>query len=50
MPFRPPRMGGFGLSVNGEKIAEDKEVARRVINFIEERRLLFGRRHSRDEQ
>jgi biotin-(acetyl-CoA carboxylase) ligase len=33
----------------GKKVPGDKNVARRVINFLEDRRLLFGERHGGDE-
>ena len=49
MPYRPTGIGGFGFSVNWEKVPGDEEVARQVITFLEDRRLLFGKRHSEDE-
>lgn len=49
MAYRPTGVGGFGFSVNWEKVPGDKDVARRVINFLEDRRLLFGTRHYEDE-
>ena len=49
MPYRPTGIGGFGFSVNWEKVPGDEDVARRVIIFLEDRRLLFGKRHSEDE-
>ena len=49
MPYRPTGAGAFGFSLNWEKIPGDKEVARRVITFLEDRRLLFGDRHNEDE-
>jgi len=49
MPYRPTGAGGFGFSVNWEKVPGDEEVARRVITFLEDRRLLFGKRHMEDE-
>ena len=39
----------FGFSVNWEKVPGDEEVAHRVVTFLEDRRLLFGKRHSEDE-
>lgn len=50
MPYRPTGIGGFGFSVNWEKVPGDEEVARRVITFLEDRRVLFGMRHMEDEQ
>jgi hypothetical protein len=49
MPYRPTGAGAFGFSLNWEKVPGDKEVARRVITFLEDRRLLFGDRHNEDE-
>ena len=48
MPYRPTGIGGFGFSVNWEKVPGDEEVARQVITFLEDRRLLFGKRHGED--
>ena len=42
MPYRPTGAGAFGFSLNWEKVPGDKEVARRVILYLEDRRLLFG--------
>jgi hypothetical protein len=50
MTYRPTGIGAFGFSVNWEKVPGDEEVARRVITFLEDRRLLFGMRHSGDER
>ena len=49
MPYRPTGAGAFGFSLNWEKVPGDKEVARRVVTFLEDRRLLFGERHVEDE-
>jgi hypothetical protein len=49
MPYRPTGVGAFGFSLNWEKAPGDEEVARRVVIFLEDRRLLFGKRHSEDE-
>jgi hypothetical protein len=49
MPYRLTGIGGLGLSINWEKVPGDEDVARRVIAFLEDRRLLFGKRHSEDE-
>ena len=49
MPYRPTGAGAFGFSLNWEKVPGDKEVALRVVTFLEDRRLLFGERHSEDE-
>ena len=50
MPYQPTGIGGFGFSVNWEKVPGDEDVARRVIIFLEDRRLLFGKRHCEDER
>ncbi len=42
MPYRLAGVGGFGLSVNWEKVADDKQVAQKVIIFPENRRVLLG--------
>jgi hypothetical protein len=47
--YRPTGIGAFGFSVNWEKAPGDEETARRVITFLEDRRLLFGERHYEDE-
>lgn len=49
MTYRPTGVGAFGFSLNWEKVPGDEEVARRVVTFLEDRRLLFGERHSEDE-
>jgi hypothetical protein len=49
MPYRPTGAGAFGFSLNWEKVPGDEDVARRVITFFEDRRLLFGERHAEDE-
>lgn len=49
MPYRPTGIGGFGFSINWEKVPGDEDVAREVIAFLEDRRLLFGKRHVEDE-
>lgn len=49
MPYRPTGIGGFGFSINWEKVPGDDKVARRVITFLEDRRLLFGKPHRVDE-
>jgi hypothetical protein len=49
MPYRPTGIGGFGFSINWEKVPGDEDVAREVIAFLEDRRLLFGKRHAEDE-
>lgn len=49
MPYRLTGAGGFGFSVNWDTVPGDGEVARRVITFLEDRRLLFGKRHMEDE-
>jgi hypothetical protein len=49
MTYRPTGIGGFGFSINWEKEPGDEDVARRVVTFLENRRLLFGERHCEDE-
>jgi hypothetical protein len=49
MPYQPTGAGAFGFSLNWEKVPGDKDIARRVITFLEDRRLLFGERHFEDE-
>lgn len=49
MPYRSTGAGAFGFSLNWEQVPGDKDVARRVITFLEDRRLLFGKRHCEDE-
>jgi hypothetical protein len=49
MPYVPTGGGAFGFSLNWEKVPGDEDVARRVVIFLEDRRLLFGERHSKDE-
>jgi hypothetical protein len=49
MPYRPTGIGAFGFSLNWDKVPGDEEVARRVVTFLEDRRLLFGKRHTEDE-
>lgn len=49
MSYRLTGIGAFGFSLNWDKVPGDAQVARRVVNFLEERRLLFGDSHSEDE-
>lgn len=49
MSYQSTGVGAFGFSLNWEKVPGDKEVARRVVTFLEDRRLLFGDRHCEDE-
>jgi hypothetical protein len=49
MPYRPTGGGAFGFSLNWEKVPGDEDVARRVVTFLEDRRLLFSERHFEDE-
>ena len=42
-------VSGFGFGVDWTKVPGDEEVAHRVIAFLENRRLLFGSRHSEDQ-
>jgi hypothetical protein len=49
MPYQPTGIGAFGFSLNWEKVPGDEQVAKRVLTYLEDRRLLFGIRHSGDE-
>ena len=49
MRYRVNGFGAFGIGLNWEKVPGDEEVARAVISFLEDRRLLFGDRHMEDE-
>jgi Family of unknown function (DUF6650) len=49
MRYRLTGVGGFGFSVNWERFPGDREVALQVITFLEDRRVLFGKRHMEDE-
>jgi hypothetical protein len=49
MTYQPTGVGAFGFSLNWEKVPGDEDVARRVVTVLEDRRLLFGERHSEDE-
>lgn len=42
-------IGTSGLSVQWEKADGDADAARRVVSFLEDRRVLFGKRHCEDE-
>jgi hypothetical protein len=50
MRYRLNGAGGFGFSVNWEKVPGDEEVALEVITFLEDRRVLFGWGHAEGEQ
>lgn len=39
----------LGIGINWERTAGDEQVARAVVGFLEDRRLLFGDRHVEDE-
>ncbi len=49
MGYRVTGVGAFGFSLNWEKAKGDKQVARAILAFLENRRLLFGERHVEDE-
>lgn len=49
MAYRVTGIGGFGFSVNWEKVDGDEQIARNVIAFLEDRRVLFADRHGEDE-
>ena len=49
MTYRSTGIGGFGFSINWEKVPGDEDVARRIVTFLENRRLLFAERHCEDE-
>jgi hypothetical protein len=46
MALRVTGIGAFGLSLNWEKVDGDKQIARNVITFLEDRRVLFVHGHS----
>lgn len=50
MRYRLTGVGGLGFSINWESSPGDREVARRVVNYLEDRRLLWGDRHGGDER
>lgn len=39
----------LGIGINWERVPDDERIARAVIIFLEDRRLLFGDRHLEDE-
>jgi hypothetical protein len=49
LSYRPTGIGAFGFSLNWEQVPGDEAIGRRVITYLEDRRLLFGIRHSEDE-
>ncbi len=49
MGYRMTGFSAFGLGVEWEKVPGDEKVAHRVIAYLENRRLLFGSRHSKDQ-
>ena len=49
MPYKMTGLGAFGLSVDWERIDGDEATACRLVAFLEDRRLLFGPRHCKDE-
>lgn len=49
MSYRRTDIGAFGFSLNWVKVPGDAEVARRVVAFLDDRRLLFGDHHSEGE-
>jgi hypothetical protein len=49
MGYRLTGIGGFGFSINWEKVPGDEDIARSVVTFLENRRLLFGERHCEDQ-
>ncbi len=42
-------IAGTGVSMTWNRVAGDEPIARRVIAFLEDRRVLFGARHLEDE-
>lgn len=49
MTYRVTGIGAFGLSLNWEKVDGDKQIARNVITFLEDRRILFADYHGENE-
>lgn len=49
MGYELSGLSGFGFGISWKKTASDRAIARRVVTFLEDRRLLFGERHLEDE-
>ncbi len=49
MRYRITGIGAFGYSLNWEMVDGDDKIARAVIGFLEDWRLLFADRHIEDE-
>lgn len=50
MGYRVKGVSALGVGLSWEKTPGDAAVARRVLAFLEDRRLLFGERHAEDER
>lgn len=50
MTYRPTGVSAFGFGVEWEKTEGDRQIARAVVTYLEDRRLLFGERHVEDER
>lgn len=48
MPYKVTGVGGWGFSVSWEKVQGDEDVARRVVTFLEDRRMLSGKQPFED--
>jgi hypothetical protein len=49
MAIRITSISGFGFGLQWTEVPGDKDIARRVLAFLENRRVLFGDRHWEDE-
>jgi hypothetical protein len=47
--YRVANLAGLGVSVVWQGAGQDKHVARNVVSFLEDRRVLFGDRQAEDE-
>jgi hypothetical protein len=49
MAYRVTGIGALGLSLNWEKVDGDKQIAQRVVSFLEDRRILYFDFHAENE-
>ena len=50
MGYRVKGVSALGVGLSWEKTPDDAAVARKVLAYLEDRRVLFGERHSEDER
>ena len=50
VPHKVTGIGVGGFSIDWEKVDGDADIARRVVAYLEDRRVLFGERHCEDER